>query len=136
MGSAEAAWNRAPFNWTRKRKLRWSLALTLAILAYPVLVTLALWSGFVEWFLKSEDVRLEIQNPAYTIWPGKVHLGYSTIPLPVLLSVTPTASISCSRSAWAARLDRVTNARAEPLPFFSTYPQTPRRVRRVVVSIA
>ena len=29
---------------------------------------------FVEWALKSEDLRVEIQNPAYSIWPGKVHM--------------------------------------------------------------
>ncbi|HET7538218.1 MAG TPA: hypothetical protein VFK05_00050 [Polyangiaceae bacterium] len=66
--------NLPPFNWPRKRKLRWVLALTLVLLAYPVLVTLALWTGLVERILKSEDLRVEIQNPAYTIWPGKVHL--------------------------------------------------------------
>ncbi|HEY0469516.1 MAG TPA: hypothetical protein VGC79_35245 [Polyangiaceae bacterium] len=65
---------RAPFNWTRKRKLRWAIAGALALLAYPVLVTLALWTGFVEWMVKSEDLRVEIQNPAYSIWPGKVHM--------------------------------------------------------------
>jgi len=65
---------RAPFTWTRKRKIRWLVAITLALLAYPVLVSLALWSGFVEWMLKSEDLRVEIQNPAYSIWPGKVHM--------------------------------------------------------------
>ncbi|HKO48605.1 MAG TPA: hypothetical protein VJV79_12825 [Polyangiaceae bacterium] len=66
--------NRAPFTWPRKRKIRWLLAIALGLLAYPVLVTLALWSGFAEWMLKSEDLRVEIQNPAYTIWPGKVHM--------------------------------------------------------------
>lgn len=63
-----------PFAWPRKRKIRWIVAMGLGLLAYPVLVTLALWSGLVEWQLKSEDLRVEIQNPAYTIWPGKVHL--------------------------------------------------------------
>ncbi len=65
---------RAPFTWTRKRKIRWGIAIALALLAYPVLVTLALWTGFVEWMVKSEDLRVEIQNPAYSIWPGKVHM--------------------------------------------------------------
>ena len=65
---------RPPFTWTRKRKLRWLITITLALLAYPVLVTLALWTGFVEWLVKSEDLRVEIQNPAYSIWPGKVHM--------------------------------------------------------------
>ncbi|MEI9941950.1 MAG: hypothetical protein WDO69_32445 [Pseudomonadota bacterium] len=65
---------KAPFTWSRKRKLRWGVAIALGLLAYPVLVTLALWTGVVEWMLKSEDLRVEIQNPAYTIWPGKVHM--------------------------------------------------------------
>src|SRR4051812_11531001 len=64
----------APFTWPRKRKLRWLVAIVLGLLAYPVLVTLALWTGFAEGVLKSEDLRVEIQNPAYSIWPGKVHL--------------------------------------------------------------
>jgi hypothetical protein len=64
----------APFTWSRKRKIRWSVAIVLALLAYPVLVTLALWTGFVEWLVASEDLKVEIQNPAYTIWPGKVHM--------------------------------------------------------------
>ena len=65
---------RAPFTWPRKRKLRWLVAILLGLLAYPVLVTLALWTGFAEGLLKSEDLRVEIQNPAYSIWPGKVHM--------------------------------------------------------------
>ena len=65
---------RPPFTWTRKRKLRWLIAIVLVLAAYPVLVTLALWTGFVEWMIKSEDLRVEIQNPAYSIWPGKVHM--------------------------------------------------------------
>lgn len=65
---------RPPFTWSHKRKRRWLIALVVVLLAYPVLVTLALWTGFVEWVLKSEDLRVEIQNPAYSIWPGKVHM--------------------------------------------------------------
>ncbi len=64
----------APFTWSRARKIRWLIAMVLLVLAYPVLVTLALWTGFVEWMVASEDLRVEIQNPAYTIWPGKVHM--------------------------------------------------------------
>jgi hypothetical protein len=50
------------------------IAAILALLAYPVLGTLALWTGFVEWILRSEDLRVEIENPAYTIWPGRIHM--------------------------------------------------------------
>lgn len=70
---------RAPLKWPRKRKLRWLVGLVLALLAYPVLVTLALWTGLVEWIAKSEDLRVEIQNPAYTIWPGRVHMKHVRI---------------------------------------------------------
>jgi hypothetical protein len=47
-----------------------------ALLAYPVLGTLALWTGLVESMLRSEDLRVEIENPAYTIWPGRVHMKH------------------------------------------------------------
>jgi hypothetical protein len=53
----------APFNWPRKRKLRWGIVIGLALLVYPVLVTLALWTGFVEWMVRSEDLRVEISEP-------------------------------------------------------------------------
>lgn len=57
-----------------KRRRRALVGLVVALLAYPVLGTLALWSGFVEWAARSEDLRLEIENPSYTIWPGRIHL--------------------------------------------------------------
>jgi hypothetical protein len=69
----------APFTWPRKRKIRWLIAIALVLLAYPVLVTLALWTGLVERVLKSEDLRVEIQNPAYSIWPGKVYMKHVRI---------------------------------------------------------
>jgi hypothetical protein len=65
---------RAPFNWPRKRKLRWLVVLLLVLLAYPVLGTVAIWTGLAEWALESEDMRVEIENPAYTIWPGRVRM--------------------------------------------------------------
>src|SRR3954447_3741808 len=57
-----------------KRRRRLLIGLTIALLVYPVLGTLALWSGFVEWLARSEDLRLVIDNPAYTIWPGRIHM--------------------------------------------------------------
>ena len=69
----------APFTWERSRKLHWASAIALALLAYPVLVTLALSTGFVEWALKSDKLRVEIQGPAYSIWPGKVHAKHVRI---------------------------------------------------------
>lgn len=69
----------APFTWTRKRKLRWLVGIIVALLAYPVLVTGALWFGLVERFASSEDMRLEIANPAYSIWPGKIRMKHVRI---------------------------------------------------------
>ena len=50
------------------------VTVVVLLLAYPVLGTLALWTGLVERSLASEDLRVEIDNPAYTIWPGRVHM--------------------------------------------------------------
>jgi hypothetical protein len=57
-----------------KRRRRLVIGTVVALLSYPVLGTLALWTGFVEWAARSEDLRLEIENPSYTIWPGRIHL--------------------------------------------------------------
>lgn len=65
----------------KRRRRRWRIAIAalLVLLAYPVLGTLALWTGFVEWLAKSEDLRVEIANPSYTIWPGHFHLKHVRI---------------------------------------------------------
>jgi hypothetical protein len=62
---------------TRKRRW-WRIAIaTIAVLlAYPVLGTIALLTGFVEWVARSEDLRVEITNPAFTIWPGRIHMKH------------------------------------------------------------
>ena len=70
-------WN--PRHWTAKRRRRALFAVIIGLLAYPVLGTLALWTGFVEWVIRSEDVRVDIDNPSYTIWPGRVHLKHVKI---------------------------------------------------------
>jgi hypothetical protein len=57
-----------------KRRRRVLTALAVVLLAYPVLGTLALWTGFVEWVIRDEDVRVEISNPAWTVIPGRIHL--------------------------------------------------------------
>jgi len=57
-----------------KRRRRAIIATVVALLAYPVLGTLALWTGLVERLAASEDLRLEIDNPAYTIIPGRIHM--------------------------------------------------------------
>jgi len=64
---------------TPRGRRRAALAALVTILAYPVLGTLALWSGFVEWVAASEDLKVEISNPAYTIWPGRIHMKYVRI---------------------------------------------------------
>ena len=60
----------------RRHPHRWRILIgaVVFLLAYPVLGTLALWTGLVEKIALSEDLRLEIENPAYTIWPGRVHM--------------------------------------------------------------
>src|ERR1041384_2753188 len=66
--------------WTDPKRRRRALLLGLALLlAYPVLGTLALWTGFVEWVIRDDDVKVEISNPAYTIWPGRIHMKFVRI---------------------------------------------------------
>jgi hypothetical protein len=60
----------APF-WRRRKN--WAILLGL-LLIYPVLVSAALWSGLVEKILASEDLRVDIETPAYSIIPGDFHL--------------------------------------------------------------
>ncbi len=56
--------------------MRLVLIAVAVLLAYPVLGTLALWTGLVERLARSEDLRVEIENPAYTIWPGRIHMKH------------------------------------------------------------
>jgi hypothetical protein len=66
--------------WTNPKRRRRALLVTIAVLlAYPVLGTLALCTGFVEWAIRDEDVKVEISNPAYTIWPGRIHMKFVRI---------------------------------------------------------
>lgn len=67
-------WGRTDAPSRRRRLWPWVVALLAVLGAYPVLVTAALWSGLVERLLRSEDLKVEIDNPAWTIWPGRVHL--------------------------------------------------------------
>jgi hypothetical protein len=62
-----------------KRRRRWIVALVLLLLTYPVLGTLALWTGFVEWVLRDEDLKVEISNPAWTVIPGRIHMKFVKI---------------------------------------------------------
>jgi hypothetical protein len=58
----------------RRRTRRILVTVVVLLLAYPVLGTLALWTGLVERLLASEDLRVELDNPAYTIWPGRIRM--------------------------------------------------------------
>lgn len=62
-----------------KRRRRVLTALAVVLLGYPVLGTLALWTGFVEWAIRDEDVKVEISNPAWTVIPGRIHLRFVKI---------------------------------------------------------
>lgn len=77
LARALSALKRAPrraFGAAKRHPRRTISAIVVAILAYPVLGTAALWTGLVEWLLRSEDIRVEITNPAYTIWPGRIRM--------------------------------------------------------------
>ena len=63
----------------RRRRWPWIVGLLLLLAAYPVLGTLALSTGLVERFLRSEDLLVEISKPAYTLWPGLVHAKHVKI---------------------------------------------------------
>lgn len=53
---------------------RWIAITAGVVAAYPALTTLALASGLVEWLISGDDVRVEIENPAWTVWPGALHV--------------------------------------------------------------
>jgi hypothetical protein len=56
------------------RRRRWLVWGVLALLAYPVLGTITLASGLLEWVLRSEKLSVELHGFAYTLWPGRVHV--------------------------------------------------------------
>lgn len=57
-----------------KHRRRTLIATIVALLVYPVFGTLALWTGLVERLALSEDLKLEIENPAFTLIPGRIHM--------------------------------------------------------------
>lgn len=59
----------------RRRHRRLLIAGLIVLLAYPVLGTVALWTGLVEKILRSEDLIVDIENPAWTLIPGRVHMA-------------------------------------------------------------
>lgn len=61
------------------RRWKWLIALVVLVLAYPVLGTLALWTGLIARLLSSEDLKVELTHPSYTLWPGFVHVKHARI---------------------------------------------------------
>jgi len=62
----------------RQRARKWSKIALVAILVYmiyPITVTVALSTGLVEKFLASEDLRVEIDTPAWSLLPGDIHMA-------------------------------------------------------------
>lgn len=53
---------------------RWIAIGVGVVVAYPVLTTLALATGLVERLISGDDVKVEIDNPAWTVWPGSLHV--------------------------------------------------------------
>jgi hypothetical protein len=54
----------------------WILVAALVLLAvYPVGGTLVLSTGLFERLMRSEDLRIEIDKPAWTLWPGHIHVA-------------------------------------------------------------
>src|SRR5690606_38828112 len=46
---------------------------------YPVAVTLALATGLIERLIASEDLRVELDAPVWSLLPGDIHLGHVKI---------------------------------------------------------
>lgn len=60
------------------RSRKWAKRGLIAILVYmiyPITVTLALSTGLVERMLASEDLKVEISAPTWSLLPGDVHMG-------------------------------------------------------------
>jgi hypothetical protein len=62
-----------------RRVRRWTLVTVVALLIYPVCGTLVLSTGLFERLVRSEDLVVEVQNPAWTLWPGHVHVAGARI---------------------------------------------------------
>jgi hypothetical protein len=63
----------------RARRRRWTIAIVLALLAYPVLGTLFLWTGAFERLMRSDDLNVHIDHPSWTLWPGHIHVRGATV---------------------------------------------------------
>jgi hypothetical protein len=63
----------------RFRYRRWTIALALILLPYPVLGTLFLWTGLFERVMRSDDLIVHIEHPSWTLWPGHIHVRGATV---------------------------------------------------------
>jgi hypothetical protein len=60
----------------QKRKLyKRLLIILLVLLVYPVTGTVLLSTGVLEKMVGSEDLKVRIQTPAWTLWPGHFHVA-------------------------------------------------------------
>jgi hypothetical protein len=63
----------------RFRHSHWAIAAVLALLAYPVLGTLFLWTGLFERAMRSDHLSIHIDHPSWTLWPGHIHVRGATV---------------------------------------------------------
>jgi hypothetical protein len=67
-------------SWFGNRRNRWRLLVAVVVLlAYPVLGTVALTFGVLERLVGSEDLKIELVKPAWTLWPGHIHVAGATV---------------------------------------------------------
>ncbi len=59
----------------RRGRWKWVVVAAVALAVYPVFGTLFLWTGLFEKLMASEDLRIEVDNPAWTLWPGHIHVA-------------------------------------------------------------
>jgi hypothetical protein len=57
----------------------WLLAAIVALAIYPVVGTFVLSSGLFEKLVASEDLKILLEKPAWTFWPGRVHAAGARI---------------------------------------------------------
>ncbi len=66
-----------PHRWYRRRGF--IVAMIVAVLAYPVLGTLFLWTGLFERALRSDSLIVRLEHPSWTLWPGHIHVHGATV---------------------------------------------------------
>src|SRR5947207_9810208 len=63
--------SRLPFK--HRPKVWHVIVFVVVLLVYPVVGTAALSLGLLERAVGSEDLRVILQKPAWTLWPGHIH---------------------------------------------------------------